>query len=309
MPEHRINARFAPSSRSLSGIFVGSVLLLSLCGCRSLCKQPVAEHVVEARTISSRGLEAMQKGDYEQAERCFAQAIKTCPVDERARCRYAELLWRRGQHAAATREMEEAVRLSAGDANLLVQLGEMHLAQRNIPRAQSEAERAIKADFHNAAAWALHGDAMQAAGNYGEALASYHRALAVQEHYPHVQLAIADVYRAQRKPQRALATLTALEDRYGPGQAPAIVLVNQGLALKELGRYDDAVETLTLAVQRGSTLADTYCELADAQLQTGDSVNARLSIAAALEQSPQHERSLRLREVIGAQTVPLTARN
>lgn len=283
-------------------------LLCCSTGCKSLCKQPVSENVVEARTISSRGMEAMQQGNYEQAERLFAQAIQICPVDERARCRYAELLWRRGQHEPATRQMEEAVRLSAGDAALLVQLGEMHLSLGNVQRAQAEAERATRAEFNNAAAWALHGDALAAAGKPNEALASYHRALAVQEHFPHVQMAIADVYCHQGKPQRALATLTAMEDRYGPGQAPATILVKQGLALKQMGRFDDASQVLAVAVTRGSNLADTYYELADAQLRTGDTVNARLSVAAALEQSPEHLPSQQLRDALGAQTVPLTAR-
>ena len=56
-----------------------------------------------------------------------------------------------------------------------------------------------------------------------EALLSYHRALAYQEHYPRVQIAISEVYRYQDRPQRALSTLDHLCDRYAPGIVPSEV--------------------------------------------------------------------------------------
>src|SRR5687768_5458067 len=172
-----------------------SAALLALAavgGCRSFGKQPVAENVVESRTISLRALEALQAGDHAQAEDLLAKAIKTCPVDERARCHYAELLWRRGDHSAAVKQMEEAIRLSAGDADLLVQLGEMHLARGDAARALAQAERAIAADGRSARVWALHGSALEASGHLTDAIGSYHRALTIEPHMPHVQLAVAD---------------------------------------------------------------------------------------------------------------------
>jgi tetratricopeptide (TPR) repeat protein len=194
--------------------------------------------------------------------------------------------------------MDEAVRLSGGDAGLLVQLGQMHLARGDRDRAQQCAQRAIAADRQSASAWALLGDTQRTAHNVEEALASYHRALTYEAFFPHVQLAVAEIYQSQGKPQRSLATLTALEDRYGTNQAPAEVFVAQGRALKQLGRFDDAALKLTAAIARGSTHSDIFCELAEAQWQSGDAVNARLALASALEQSPQHARSLQLRQAM-----------
>jgi tetratricopeptide (TPR) repeat protein len=251
----------------------------------------VAENVVEARQISLRGLEAMQQGRDEDAEKLFAHALAVCPVDERARCRYADLLWKRGQHGQAVKQMEEAVRLSGGDAGLLVQLGQMQFARGEHDRAGECASKAIKADRHLASAWALLGDTQRAAIQPDAALASYHKALSLQEFNPPVQLAVAEIYRSQNKPQRSLATLAALEDRYTTEPPPIDLLLSRALALKQLGRYDDAAQTLTTAIARGATSADVFCELADAQLQSGDPTNARLSLAAALEVTPAHARS------------------
>ena len=57
----------------------------------------MAENVVTSRQLSLRGMEAVQQGNWELAETRFASAVEACPVDERARCRYAETLWQRGE--------------------------------------------------------------------------------------------------------------------------------------------------------------------------------------------------------------------
>lgn len=279
-----------------ASVAFGLALLTTAGGCRSLGKQPVAENVVEAREMSLRGLDAMQRGRHEEAEQLFAAAIKTCPVDERARRNYADLLWKRGEYGQAVKQMEEAVRLSGGDAGLLVQLGQMQLARGEHEAARQSAERAIAADRQRAAAWALLGDTQRVALELDRALASYHRALSLEEFQPHVQMAVAEIYHQQNKPQRALATLSALADRYGPGQVPTHVLVKQGVTLKQLSRYDDAAETLSTAIAQSGNQPDIQVlyELADAQVRAGEQANAVLTLRAALQQAPQHSPSQQL---------------
>lgn len=290
---------FTPAQLLLR-VFGAALAATCLFGCRSMCKQPVSENVVQARQMSLQGLESLQRGNHEDAEAMFAKAIAICPVDERARKNYADLLWQRGEHAQAVKQMEEAVRLSGGDAALLVQLGQMQLARGETEKATTYALRAVSADRQSASAWALLGDTQRAAHADEEALSSYHRALSLNDFFPHVQMQVADIYRAQGKPQRALATLTALEDHYGIGQAPVEVLLAQGMAMKQLGRFDDAARTFTAAIARGATNADSFYELAEAQMQNGDVVNARLALTAALEQSPNDARSLQLRAALKA---------
>lgn len=279
-----------------ASVALGLALLTTAGGCRSLGKQPVAENVVEAREMSLRGLDAMQRGRHEEAEQLFAAAIKTCPVDERARRNYADLLWKRGEYGQAVKQMEEAVRLSGGDAGLLVQLGQMQLARGEHEAARQSAERAVAADRQRAAAWALLGDTQRVALDLDRALASYHRALSLEEFQPNVQEAVAELYHQQNKPQRALATLSALADRYGPGQVPTRVLVKQGVTLKQLNRYDDAAEMLSTAIAQSGNQPDIQVlyELADAQVRAGEQANAVLTLRAALQQAPQHYPSQQL---------------
>lgn len=269
------------------------------CGCRALRSHSSDEAVSAARDLSLQGLDAQQKGRCDQAEQLFAAAIQRCPHDERARCCYAEVLWQRGAQDEAVQHMEEAVRLSGNDPQRRVQLGKMYLARGQLHQASLQADKATSANRESAAAWALHGDVLKAEGLRDESLASYHRALAIQPHYPDVQMALADLYGQQDRPQRALATLQALADHYQPDAVPSEVSYREGLVLRRLGRHQDAAERLAAAVQRGPATPDMHYELAQTQILAGDRQAAAESVAAGLALHPNHAGLHRLASEVG----------
>jgi tetratricopeptide (TPR) repeat protein len=206
--------------------------------------------------MSLQALDAQQQGRWDEAEALFAAAVEQCPSDDRARQGYAEALWRRGLQTEAVTHMEEAVRLSGSDPERLVQLGGMYLAQGQTHRAAEQALQAIAANPQHAGAWALRGQVQQVEGMRDEALASYFRALSFQPHQPAVQLAIAEIYAQQNRPQRALATLQALAADYPPARVPPEVRHREGLALRELGRHADANAALSQATNQGNSTAE-----------------------------------------------------
>lgn len=295
---------FAHSSAALLCLITAS--LLSAGGCKSLRRDPGA-NVISARQMSLQGLEAIQQGEWQQAEAWFANAVQTNPVDERAHGQYAELLWRRGVQKEAIEHLEESVKLSAGDPKLLVRLGEMYLARGDADGAWRQAEQAIQANRQLACAWALRGDVARKRGNLQAALADYHRGLSYEGHCPHVQLALAEIYRRQNRPRRALSTLEILAEHYPPNEIPQELLLEQGLALKALGRHGRAVEVLAMAARQGEPSADLLFHLADAQLSAGDTASARLAVVAALTQQPTHEPSRELMAKIEQRQQQMTA--
>lgn len=273
--------------------------LFALCaasGCVSLAKKGVDEDVVAARQFSLRGVDAAQRGQLAEAEALFGTALEMCPLDERIQYHYAETLWELDRHDEAVAHMERAVRLSGGNAELLVRLGDMYLARGDLQRAARQAELAIKANRQLASAWALRGDVLSRTGHHDASLASYHRALSYQEHYPRVQLAIAETYQRQGRHARALATLRSLADGYPVDEVPPDVLLLQGIALKELKRYEAAVETLSNAARRGDPSPDLLFHLAECQMLAGDPINARVTVESALAKAPQHGPSLALEQ-------------
>jgi tetratricopeptide (TPR) repeat protein len=281
-------------------------LIAAAGGCGTFGRRS-SDEVVSARQLSLQGMEAVQQGQWQQAESYFQRAVEAHPEDERAQRHLAEAKWQRGAADEAIQHMEEAARLSGGDAAVLVRLGEMHLLRGDLVRAMNKAEDAIRVDRAAAGAWALKGDVLRQQGNRLEALAAYHRALSHREHFPAVQLASADIYRELGRPQRTLCTLEALSDQYPPGQQPQQVLLLQGVALKQLGRHHDAVEMLAAAAGRGPASPELLYQLAEAQLLAGDPTNARLALSHALAMAPQHAASLRLQSQLDAQQQTLSA--
>jgi Tfp pilus assembly protein PilF len=276
-------------------------------GCASLRKGTISEDVITARQMSLRGFDSLEQGKLEDAEAWFANAVETNPVDERAHVQYAELLWRRDLHDDAIKHMEQSVKLSGGDPVLVVRLGEMYLAQGDAERAWQQAERAIQSNRQLPCAWALRGDVRRHQGKLQSALAEYHRSLSFEGNCPHVQLALASIYREQNRPRRALSTLAALAVHYPPDEMPQELLLEQGLALKALGRHENAAALLARATQRGEPSAELLFHLAEAQLLAGDTTNARLALVAALAQEPTHGPSNQLKGQIDEQQQRMTA--
>jgi tetratricopeptide (TPR) repeat protein len=240
-------------------------------------------------------MDAMQQGRWDEAERIFAGAVKACPDDERARGCYADTLWHRGACEQALVHMQQAVKLSGQDPQRLVQLGEMHLAMKQLGKASECADQAIAKNGRLSTAWALRGEVRMARGQFDDALADYHRSLAYSSHQPRVQMAVAQIYRRQTRPQRALSTLETLAEQYPPGEAPIDVVALQGTTLKALGRHQEAAEMLASAAGRGSPSADLLFELSEAQFLSGDASAAEASLASALAQDPRHTAGLALR--------------
>jgi len=282
--------------------FLAVVLALVVAsgGCRVFRKHKISDaSITAARQLSLQGIDAQQRGQWDRAETLFAAAILKCPNDERARCGYAESLWHRGASPEAIRHMEEAVRLSGSDPERVVRLGQMYLARGDLAKAARLAEQAIAINGQLAAAWALRGDVLQVQGNGGEALASYHRALSYEQLLPDVQLAIAEIYNQENRPQRALATLQSLAASYSPGPAPPRVLLREGLVLRALARHQDSARVLAEAAQQPNPPAELLCELTRSQVLAGDIEAARQSAAFAVGAYPQHLGCLALAQELG----------
>jgi tetratricopeptide (TPR) repeat protein len=280
---------------------VGAVAIVLTCGgCRVFRSHKISdESIAAARQLSLQGIDAQQRGQWDRAETLFAAAILKCPSDERARCGYAESQWHRGAFPEAISHMEEAVRLSGDDPERMVRLGQMYRARGDLTKAAGLADRAISVNGQLAAAWALRGEVLQLQGNRNEALASYHRALSYEQPLPEVQLAIAEIYSQENRPQRALATLQSLASSYAPGPVPPHVLFREALVLRVLARHQDSARVLADAAQQPNPPAELLCELTRSQMLAGDSGAARQTVAFALNAFPQHLGCLALAQELG----------
>jgi tetratricopeptide (TPR) repeat protein len=286
-PHGRIVCRGASRLALLCCTFVAAA-----CGCRSLSHQgPVPRSVATSRQLSQQGINAMEKGDWKRAESLLVRALQAHPADVEARRNYAEALWHRGAKEAAVGQIEEARRVAADDTGLAVRAGEMYLAMGQVEKAQQAAGDALDLDPKSAPAWSLRGQIFERTGHPRQALADYQRALGYVPGDTDLLLKLAETYRQVGMPSRALAALQTVIDTYPPGEEPQNLLYLQGLALIALGRYNDAVESLTVANQRGSPTAELLYRLGEAHLLAGRTTDAQAALQQALALEPAHPAS------------------
>ena len=266
----------------LAGVLGGWLLVCGCCGCATLNKRRANDDVVAAREMTRLGQDAMDSNRWREAENRFAHALELSPDDVTARRHYAHTLWQLGQRGEAIEHLSAAVEKSGGDPNWTVELGIMLLAENQLTGAMASADQALQVDNQYAAAWILRADVLQRQGLHVEALNHYHRARSLGATDPRVLANIASIYERQGRPQRVLTTLQRLQEQIGIAEMDAGTLQQMGLALRRVGRYDDAVETLTLAHQRNPNDRNLLIELADCQYRAGQLNSARSSATAAV---------------------------
>ena len=267
--------------------------LSTLSGC-SFLRQAKNDEMAMARQVSLRGEQALRQGHWLHAEQLYGRAIQHAPSDHRAQRGYAEALWNQRAHDTAISHMEKSLKFSGQDPKVMVRLGEMYLEKGYLPQSKHCAEQAIATDHMLPSGWALKGKALFRAGDLYGALGGFHRALSLQSQLPGVQLEMAQVYRMQQRPRRALATLDVLARTYERRDIPQEVLYLHGLALKDIGRYEESADQLAQAVKQGQPNAKLLFELSESQWLAGNPANARLSLLEALSLSPDHHPSRQL---------------
>jgi tetratricopeptide (TPR) repeat protein len=275
--------------------WVGLTLLL-VAGCAGLRRMgPVREDVMRARQLSQQGIDAWQHGQPQRAESIFQQAVDWCPDDVDARCRLAECLWERGARQPAIEHLTRAVEISDWkDASMLIQLGRMQLASGNLSEAAGLAELALRSAPQNGGAWRLQASVLERQGRLPEALDSYYRSLSYDAHNSETLLAVAEIHHQLGRPNRTLATLQRLDGASVEGPQGRRVWELRGLAQQQVGRSDEALESLTKAVEIGPPSADLLGQLAQVHWQLGQEELARRALRdALLLASPEQRASLR----------------
>ena len=269
-------------------MLIGLILLVGLTqsGCRVMSRFGESRQSIAARRLSRLGMQAMHEGQWTTAESLFGEALQVSSGDDRAHAGLAESLWNRGERTEAVRHMEEASRLSAGDPKYLLRLGRMYLDLGRLADAERQSLAALQVERETAESWSLRGDCLLAAERHAEALAAYHRALAIQPDAEHAQLQAAEIYYRQGRYDRLLASLDCAREYHGADQLSPRADLLRGVAFRRLGRPGEAKRAFARAAERMPGDATPHLYLASLAIGDGDEAAARTSLAAALAADP-----------------------
>lgn len=276
-------------NRSRAGLLFPLILVafaISDSGCRAISRIGESRQSIAARRLSRQGQKAMLKGNWSTAETLFNDALTVSGTDDRAHRGMAESLWQRGERETAISHMENAAKLSAGDPKFVTRLGRMYLEVGRLREAKQQSRSALEAERNSAEIWALQGDCLNAEGNHDDALAAYHRALALQPDYPDVQIQAAEIYRVQGRYDRLLATLDRLQEGLGGFEIPARAEMLRGIAMRQLGQPNEARRCFARAATKNPEDADPHLQIASLCLDEGDLQSARNSVEVAYQLDP-----------------------
>lgn len=255
-------------------------------GCRAISRFGESRQSIAARRLSRLGLQAMHEGQWGTAETLFTEALDVSSSDDRAHAGLAESLWQRGERDAAVRHLEAAVRLSACDPKHVLRLGRMYLEIGRLEEASRHSLIALQAERSSAEAWTLQGDCLFAGGRKEDALAAYHRALALNPGSDQAQLQAAEIYHSLGRYDRLLATIDRLQESQGMEQMPARSDMLRGMAMRQLGRPSEARRCFTRAATKQPGDPSPHLQLASLALEEGDVSAAKSSLAVAMELDP-----------------------
>lgn len=242
---------------------------------------------IDARKLSRQGMQELHRGRWNEAEKLFGDALTVSDLDDRAHRGIAEAYWNRDQHASAIKHMEKAVELSAGDPRLVGRLGEMYLHEGRLEKAEEQSEIALASERNSPEIWALRGDCLRQRGASEEALAAYHRALALQPDFAEAKLHVAELYLDSNQYDRLLATLDQIDAAGDDFLAPTRVHMLRGIAMRNLNRPELAAKHFAKAAESDPERAEPHLQIAAIELEKGRPELARESVARAMERDRQ----------------------
>lgn len=291
----RIAVRLGPHALL---ILIASLHCTSL-GCRSLRSRRHTQQLSDARQNSLRGAEKLQQNKLKDAEFLFSEALRQSAADERAQWGMSEVLWQQGEHERAIEHMARAAQISGDNPDLIVRLGEMNFEAGFTDQALQQADLALDRQRRHPGAWALRGKVLHQRQQLDEALECYQRALIGQPSMPDVQLAIAEIYQATGRPQRAYATLEYMTDNQAEERISSKAWMVKGLALADLGEEPAARECLkNAALCAGDEETELLLGLAESQIAAGDLAEARICLGRVFRHDPNNQHALQLQNTL-----------
>lgn len=235
----------------------------------------------------------------EAAERCYINAIRLLPQDDRSYHLLGALYQQVGQLAAAKSYLNVAVKLKPENTAAAVRLGTINLQLNQPAKAREHFQDALQTDPQSAAAHNGLGDVALAEEKYLEAVTHFGEALRLVPEANRVHYSLGMAYRGLGESEKAQAEL----DQRGPvGIRPADPLVDalpqllqgervhmiRGQLAFSAGRFNEAAEAYAKALQANADSVSALTNYGAALTKIGQLNDAATQFRKALEIEPKN---------------------
>jgi len=235
----------------------------------------------------------------EAAERCYVNAIRLLPQDDRSYHLLGALYQQVGQLAAAQSYLNVALKLKPDNLAAAVRLGTISLQLNEAAEAREHFQYALQKDPESAAAHNGLGDVALAEEKYAEAVTHFTEALRLAPEANRVHYSLGMAYRGLGESEKAQAEL---EQRGLVGIRPADPLVDalpqllqgervhmiRGQLAFSAGRFTEAAEAYAKALAANAESVSALTNYGAALTKIGHLDDAAAQFRKALELEPEN---------------------
>jgi len=226
-----------------------------------------------------RGETYQRRGDVAAAQRDLRRAAELDPSATRPREMLGDLQYAQGRYGSAAEQYGEAVQLDDAAPRVQYKLALSCYRAGRTADAVGPLERAVALDEKFAEAHYLHGLVLRDLGQAKPAVAALRRAVALAPALVQARGELSDLYEELDRQADALRELDALAALEGRPER----LVALGLAYARAGRTERAVVTLGGAVERFPENAAAYIALGRVWLLSAEARPDRVTVRKAIE--------------------------
>ena len=302
-------------------IILAIFAVLSGGGClHRLTTRPITPSIIQSREITREASAAMELQQWDEARKKLETALKLNPKDADIRRQYAELLWQMDKKNESLQQLHAAIKIRETEENpdgsLQISLAEKLLQLGDIQAAEQAADRAIDLLPKDHRSWVLHGRTQSAIGYdnqiqgrielansfYHRASLDYYRGLALVPNgsgqSKEFLAELATVQMRMKQPQQALASWQNLERLYMTEPAPIAIIYGKAETFAALKRWDDAIDSYRVALEREPGNPTHYLRLAHVLANSERFAEANSMLAKVRQLSPTHPEIPAIRQQI-----------
>ena len=244
----------------------------------------------EADTYFNYANSLKAAGKSDDAIAGYRRAIAARPDFVDAHFRLGNTLAAAGRHEEASRYFREVLKFNPNHLDAQNNLANTLLLENNLDEAIAMYRRVLAMRPEHFLAWNNLSAALVAAGEFTQAVDAARRALAIRQDYPPLQRNLGDAHAGLGQWIQAAECYRKLLDldrlQPGPPGFAADARVKLAIALKYLGRIDDAVATLREAINMTADNLHARDELANLFWQGGEMDKALAECKKTVELFP-----------------------
>lgn len=247
--------------------------------------------------LALQGVEAMEQGNYEEAEELFQQALKLEPTNIKNALLFSNI----GSMYRMQRKYDEAIEAYTYALNItphslpiLLNRATIYMELGDTRRAYIDYCQVLDLDSENMEALWMRAYIATTNRDYVAARIDYKKILSIDENHYNAQLGLATLAQAENKHKEATDILTRMIDKW-PGDA--LLLLARANVAFEMEQWDMALLDIEVAEELDSESAELFALKGEVYLKTGKKHLAKTSFERAIELGyPQVELSESLKQ-------------